>query len=57
MIRKKSRKCEKCGKILASPQSLWEHKEINLSEKSKKKDATYNSPYTSEMEWQMLGNH
>ena len=36
MIRKKSRKCEKCGKILASQQSLWRQKQRHLSEKSRK---------------------
>ena len=42
MIRKKSRKCEKCGKILANRQSLWKHKQIHLPENSKipKKNAT-----------------
>ena len=38
MIRKKSFKCEKCGKILGSRQSLWNHKQRHLSEKMLKKN-------------------
>ena len=40
MIRKKSRKCEICGKILSNRQSLWKHKQIHLPEKMSKKNAT-----------------